>query len=190
MTPMSREAEQAKYLDCYKAPKYRMGRPRKEDAMLDLRNCPRGSYLDIGCGRGEMLDYAESIGFDPVRGLEIVPSLIDGERVVFGVGHDVPFPDSSFDVVSLFDVIEHLLPGDDEAVCREMARVARKHIILTANHHPSFCPVTGTDLHINRRPYEEWDRLFREWFPGTVIWLKGRNRKYVSEAWRVNLQPI
>jgi ubiquinone/menaquinone biosynthesis C-methylase UbiE len=183
---MSRLAEQAKYQACYQAENYRMGQLRMADARRDLEGCSRGSYLDIGCGRGEMLDYAESIGFLPVQGVEVVPALIDGARVVKGEAHALPFADNSFDVVSLFDVIEHLLPGDDEAVCREMARVARRHVVLTANNKPSHCPITKADLHINRRPYEEWDRLFREWFPGEVKWLRG-NRAYVSEGWRVDL---
>ena len=183
---MDRASEQLKYRDCYQAPNYRMGELRMQDARRDLESCSRGSYLDIGCGRGEMLAYAESIGFTEVKGVEVVPTLVDGERVVAGEAHDLPFPDNSFDVVSLFDVIEHLLPGDDEAVCREMARVARKHVVLTANNKPSHCPITKADLHINRRPYEEWDALFREWFPGNVTWLKG-NRTYVSPGWRIDL---
>lgn len=181
-----RHAEHLKYQEAYKAEQYAMGKPRMADAVRDLTDLPnRGSYLDIGCGRGEMLAHAERAGFDPVQGVEVVPALIDGERVVYGEAHDLPFEDQSFDVVTLFDVIEHLLPGDDEAVCREMARVARKHIVLTANNRPSKLK-DGTNLHINIRPYEQWDALFREWFPGKVMWLKG-GRKYVSEGWRVDL---
>jgi ubiquinone/menaquinone biosynthesis C-methylase UbiE len=182
---MSRESEQAKYQNCYQAPNYRMGQIRMKDALTDLDGCSRGSYLDIGCGRGEMLTHAEGMGFAPVQGVEVVPDLIDGVRVVRGEAHALPFADNSFDVVSLFDVIEHLVPGDDEAVCREMARVARKHVVLTANNKPSHCPITKADLHINRRPYEEWDALFREWFSGSVTWLKG-NRTYVSQGWRID----
>ena len=183
---MERQAEQLKYRDCYKAPNYKMGPYRMVDAKSDLAGCSRGTYLDIGCGRAEMLAYAESIGFTDARGVEVVPDLIDGVRVVAGEAHAMPFPDKSFDVVSLFDVIEHLVPGDDEAVCREMERVARKHVVLTANNKPSHCPITKVDLHINRRPYEEWDALFRKWFSGEVTWLKG-NRTYVSPGWRIDL---
>jgi ubiquinone/menaquinone biosynthesis C-methylase UbiE len=152
----------------------------------DLRALPiRGALLDVGCGRGEMLRNAERLGFAPVRGVEIVPELIDGTRVVRGEVHQLPFDDRQFNVVTMWDVIEHLVPGDDAAACREMARVARRHVLLTANNKSSLQP-DGTELHVNRRPYEEWDALFRGWFPGKVTWMKG-HRDYVSECWRVDL---
>ena len=183
----NREGEQQKYHAAYELPHYHMGTGRMADAVHDLSALPvRGSYLDVGCGRGEMLHHAASMGFVSVRGVEVVPELIDGTRIVRGEAHDLPFADKSSDVVTLFDVIEHLLPGDDEAVCREMARVARAHILLTANNRPSHMP-DGTDLHINIRAYDEWDRLFRDWFAGaTVTWNKGP-RQYVSEGWRIDL---
>lgn len=180
-----RETEHAKYLKAYKLPNYRMGEARKRDAAADLEALPaRGAYLDVGTGRGEMLTIAEGLGFSPVRGVEIVPELIDGVRVVRGEVHALPFPDKSFTVATLFDVIEHLIPGDDELACRELARVATNHILLTANNLPSK-KATGEELHINKRPYAEWDALFRQWFPGTVTWLKGH--EYVSEGWRIDL---
>lgn len=188
---LARQEEHAKYARAYAAPGYAMGAARKADACRDLAALPaRGAYLDVGCGRGEMLSFAKSIGFDPVRGVEVVPGLIDGDRVVRGEVHALPLPDKSVDVATLFDVIEHLVPGDDARACAELARVARRHVLLTANNRPSHLP-DGTDLHINKRPYEAWDRLFRAWFqdaaPGArVTWLKG-GRSYVSEGWRVDL---
>lgn len=181
----ARAAEHAKYVRAYGMNlKYRMKLDRRALAVADLAGLPvRGSLLDVGCGQGDMLEEAQRLGFDPVRGTEIVPSLIDGQRVVRAEVHALPFSDATFDVVTMWDVIEHLIPGDDEAACRELARVARKHVLLTANNRPSFNKA-GEDLHINRRPHEEWDALFRAWFPGKVIWLGG---KRVSEAWRVDL---
>jgi ubiquinone/menaquinone biosynthesis C-methylase UbiE len=183
----ARQAEFAKYERAYAHPKYRMKDARRDDAATDLAAlASRGSYLDVSCGRGEMLKVAESLGFKPVTGTEIVAELIDGQRVHYAQAHSLPFAPKSFDVVTMFDVIEHLVPGDDEAACREMKRVARKHILLTANNKPSFNK-SGDDLHINRRPYPEWYRLFGEWFDGCrVTWIRGA-RNYVSECWRVDL---
>lgn len=186
MIEAERKSEHQKYSRAYSHERYAMGQPRMADAVADLAAIPsRGAYLDVACGRGEMLRNAEALGFSPVQGIEIVPALIDGERVIYGEVHALPFPDKSFDVVTMLDVIEHLIPGDDERACRELARVARRHILLTANNRESKNFV-GEQLHINRRPYEEWDSLFRAWFPGTVTWIKG-HRNYISEGWRVDL---
>ncbi len=183
-----RRHEQEKYLRAFAIPTYAMGPQRKDDARRNLRMLPtRGSYLDVGCGRGEMVDYAKTIGFSPTLGVDIVPALIDGERVIYGEGHALPVADKSWDVVTLFDVIEHLLPGDDEAVCRELARVARRHILLTANNKESRLP-DGTELHINRRPHEEWECLFQAWFaPATMFHAPGRITYVVSPMWRIDL---
>src|SRR5262245_63959388 len=104
-----------------------MGPNRFHDAIRELRALPtRLSYLDVGCGRGEMLRQAQSLGFRLIHGLEVVPALIDNERVTYGEAYALPYDDHTWDVVVLFDVLEHLLPGDDEAACREAGRVARR----------------------------------------------------------------
>ncbi len=182
----ARAAEHEKYTRCYNKPNYRMSAPRMKDAVRDLRELPcRGSYLDVSCGCAEMLKNALNLGFASAKGTEIVTKLIDGERVIRAEVHDLPFDDGAFDVVSMFDVIEHLVPGDDELACRELARVAKSHVLITANNRPSMNHA-GDDLHINKRPYEEWDSLFRQWFdPHKVMWI--RNRDYVSEGWRIDL---
>ena len=186
-TDVERQSEHQKYFRAYKQPKYRMKVERMADAVdgLAALRKPRGSYLDVACGRGDMLNAARSLEFSPVMGTEIVPELIDGVTVVYAQCHALPFADKSFDVVSLYDVIEHLLPPDDEAVCREMARVARKHIFITANNKSSR-QKNGDELHINRRPYPEWDQLFHQWFPGGLV-VHLQAKQYISEPWRIDL---
>ena len=185
-----RRYEHEKYIRAYQTNSYAMGHARMLEAVTDLVNLgTRGSYLDVGCGRGEMLGHAKAMGFDPVRGVEVVPNLIDGTRVLRGEVHDLPFVDSMFDVVTMFDVIEHLLPGDDELACHELARVARRHILLTANNKPSQLAI-GEELHINRRPYDEWNALFHGWFGSGVTRLCStdqRRRHDFSPTWRVDL---
>lgn len=183
----ARRFEHEKYHRAYALnANYRMKRERMRDAINDVSSLPvRGSYLDVSCGRGEMLAAAKVLGFSPIMGTEIVPELI-GDNVLYGEVHSLPFADKEFNVVTMFDVIEHLVIGDDMNACMEMQRVARNHIVLTANNRPSFNKA-GDDLHINKRPYENWDRLFREWFHGhKVTWIKG-DRHYISEAWRIDL---
>jgi SAM-dependent methyltransferase len=94
-----------------------------------LPEAPPGGrrLLDVGCGTGTMvrelgrfgevrgLDADEqAVSFCRQRGLEAV-ELLEGDRL--------PFGDASFDVVSAFDVLEHL--DDDHAMAGELRRVLR-----------------------------------------------------------------
>ena len=118
--------------------RYRMKAERRADAVSDLAALPvRGAYLDVSCGQGDMLDEALKLGFAPVHGTEIVPALIDGHRVVRAEVHALPFADKSFDVV---DHVRRDRASDSRrrrTACRELARVARCHVLLTANNRPS-----------------------------------------------------
>lgn len=183
----AQKSEIAKYSATYRHPKYRMSDVRRAAACAEIeRTKCRDSYLDVGCGRGEMLFYARSIGFREVYGTEVVGDLLLQDGVVPAVAWDLPFQEHSVQVVTMFDVIEHLLPGDDERACREMARVASRTVLLTANNRPSFHE--GVELHVNRRRYPHWDALFREWFaPARVTWLRHRRAKH-SEMWRIDFE--
>lgn len=179
-----REAEREKYIHVYaNDPGYIVSRQRYEETIRGLEALPiRSSLLEVGCGQGRFLDYAETIGFCPVKGIEAVPQHCDGVRILEGYAHALPFTANSFDVACMFDVIEHLLPGDDEAACRELHRVARRHILITAANNKSVhC---GMDLHINKRPFDEWEHLFKRWMPGEVTRCPGPHR---SPMWRVDL---
>ena len=182
----ARAAEHEKYVRCYNQPNYRMGRRRMKEAYAVLEDLPtRGPYLDVSTGHGEMLTIARLIGYSHQNGTELVESLTDHPRVVRAEVHNLPFVSGRFQAVTMFDVMEHLLPGDDELACKELLRVSNKHIIVAVNNGHS-TNKSGDVLHINRRPYEEWDRLFREWFaPHKVMWVT--NKTSFSQIWRIDL---
>jgi SAM-dependent methyltransferase len=164
--------------------KYRMAPPRLKNFGDAVRDLPwRRSYLDIGCGRGEMLALAQEAGFRRVAGVEVVDALVS-DQVTKAPAWDLPFEAKTFEVVTMFDVIEHLLPGDDEAACREMLRVASKSILVAANSNSSVWQ--GIELHCNQRPPDVWDGLFREWFTGRVTWLRQKTFNG-TELWRIDL---
>ncbi len=190
----ARQVEIDKYKTKYSIdPKYRMGGTRQDDArrdLLDYRDAfGAGSYLDVSTGRGEMLEFARFAGFCPVTGTEVVPDLVDSSNAIeFAECYGLPFGDQSVDLVSCFDVLEHLLPGDEVRTMCELMRVAAKRVVVTVNNRPSVCRITGIDMHINIKPYAEWDELIRscasddeaEW---QVDWRD--DREYVSETFWV-----
>ena len=185
---LERERERAKYVHVYANMKaYRMGGIRKQDAAKDLiwaydHGCK--SYLDIGCGRAEMLDIAESIGFLMVAGTEIVPELCEHEHVMEFAIHELDGIISRYDFVSCFDVIEHVQPGDDESLIVHMGDLAISNLCLTANNRPSVDPTTGNDLHINIRSYPEWNQMIRDLLEPDWKVMQCKDKDYVSETWR------
>jgi len=99
---------------------------------------PRTHVLDLGCGRGGVVeliwrDVKLAAGLDPDE-----PSLTEhhepGLPVIRGRGEQLPFADQSFDLVVSLWVLEHVERPDD--VLREVHRVLRPgghFIFLTPN---------------------------------------------------------
>jgi 2-polyprenyl-3-methyl-5-hydroxy-6-metoxy-1,4-benzoquinol methylase len=73
----------------------------------------RPRLLDVGCGLGYFLDVAHDVGF-AVTGVEFNPGAIRTmkEKYAFQVYEgsldNIPISDGKFDVITMFDVIEHL----------------------------------------------------------------------------------
>lgn len=87
---------------------------------------PPGKLLEVGCGTGNVSNFLSLKGYN-VTGCEYYKDAIDlawpGFRIIRGDAENLPFPDDSFDVVGLFDVIEHL--EDDVPPLTEACRVAK-----------------------------------------------------------------
>lgn len=73
----------------------------------------KGKLLDIGCGEGTFLEVAQQRGWQ-VSGIEVTRSALElaGDRVgkdkVFEGFQSAGFDDNLFDLITLWDVIEHL----------------------------------------------------------------------------------
>lgn len=78
-----------------------------------MRFTERGSLLDIGCGRGLFLNMMKKAGFE-VKGVEFnketasYTKSVYGIDVVYGPPKSWGFNEGSFDVITLFHVLEHL----------------------------------------------------------------------------------
>ena len=84
--------------------------------------------LDVGCGSGTLLGLLKRRGFRPV-GVDFSPEAArvaateNGVRVIVGSLEQAGFPDESFDLVTLFHVMEHVT--NPRAVLAEVARILR-----------------------------------------------------------------
>ena len=96
----------------------------------------KGSLLDIGCCYGDFLNAARKRGFE-IRGIDISRRSIEAAKDLFGFKNiyaesidlfskrtDIP----KFDVVTFFDVIEHL--DDPRSFVREIAGVLKKNGLI------------------------------------------------------------
>ncbi len=78
-----------------------------------IKHKKSGRLLDVGCNYGIFLKLARDIGYD-VRGVDIsTPAALYGKErmgleIINGTIGDAKFPDEHFDVVTMFDVIEHV----------------------------------------------------------------------------------
>ena len=108
------------------------------EAMVRSHVTSNSSVLDLGCGRGGVVElfWREAklaAGLDPDS-----PSLSEhrapGMPVIRGVGERLPFIDESFDLIVCLWVLEHL--QDPAAMMREVHRVLRPgghFVFLTPN---------------------------------------------------------
>ena len=87
-----------------------------------------GLWVDIGCGRGELIDLAGRSGLAGM-GLDMErDGLRDLQRtgrpvLVADLGESLPFRDAALDGVTFVEVIEHIVHAED--LLAELARVIR-----------------------------------------------------------------
>ena len=106
---------------------------------VKCKSIPRDSkLLDIGCNTGSTIFNLHQYGFTNVYGVDVEKNSINhgkkiytqiSDRLVDYDGVKLPFEDNSFDVVTMFDVIEHIT-NVDQFIREEVRRVLTGHGIL------------------------------------------------------------
>ena len=101
------------------------------------------SVLEVGCGEGELAAHLWRQGPRPERfeicdveigGLspDLPPELVARPASIYAL----PWPDDAFDLVICCEVLEHL--HDPAAGLRELARVSRRHVLLSTPWEPAW----------------------------------------------------
>ena len=154
--------------------------------------------LDVGCNTG----YG-TVRFAPVAGrvvgVDVSPRAIDAARqrsldgrpeFVLTSGFELPFPDDSFDLVTSFQVLEHV--PDPLAYLREIERVARPGgtvILATPNAATRLDPgmTPWNRFHVHEYLADELRALLLEVFPDvSVLGMFGAPELYETEIRRVD----
>ncbi len=118
------------------------GFERSLDELFELA-APR-SVLDIGCGEGVLtLKWAQRLGSGRVVGIDLQDAKLEAqwqtrrrENLEFRAlpAERLPFDDDEFDLVAAIEALEHIPQA--ETTVAEMARVARRHLLVSVPREP------------------------------------------------------
>lgn len=106
-----------------------------------LVQCKPSRLLDVGTGEGELIStYVDAFGDIPMAAIDLPdPELATnwGHRStnnLFADAEKLPFPDSTFDMVTCIEVLEHV--PNPHLVMTEIARVASDRVLLSVPNEP------------------------------------------------------
>jgi ubiquinone/menaquinone biosynthesis C-methylase UbiE len=160
----------------------------------DRSGPPAELTLEVGCGEGVIAArmhrrWDQVVALDlPDAGLRADWHRLPGPSYLHASAHQLPFADDQFDVVVAAEVLEHL--PDPARGLEEMARVGRRHLVLSVPREPIFrsCNLVAgryvrelgnTPGHLNhwsRRGFVRFVsqvaeiRAVTSPFPWTVVW--------------------
>jgi ubiquinone/menaquinone biosynthesis C-methylase UbiE len=117
---------------------------------------PDHQLLDVGCGTGNILlmlqNFGHAVGVDssPVA-LEFCRSRNLTDLYLTQPGEPLPFDENTFDIVTAFDLLEHI--DNDLTFLKELRRVSRNggKILIIVPAHPQLWSDHDVALHHKRR---------------------------------------
>lgn len=131
--------------------------------------------LDVGCSSGALLAVARQLGYLP-SGVEIARKAAEtaqraGFEVFCGLLHDARFPDAAFDVITAFELLEHL--NDPLLLLNECSRILKPEGILIVNT-PNASSWTAGVMR------ESWDGFNLSSMGGHVSFFSPRSLAYLA----------
>jgi len=115
--------------------------PRVNKVLGFLKGIAFESLLDVGSGRGVfLLPFIDEFPYVQVNSIDILDKRIDllSDLVCGGIERlrvekadlcDMPYPENSFDVVTLLEVLEHI-PNVEKAI-QSAVSMAKKYVVVT-----------------------------------------------------------
>lgn len=174
--------ERAKYEGIYssgKLPKYGHSNHGAQALPL-LTKWQPDTLLDVGCGYNEFVTAARAA----MPGLQAtgVDFACPGADLVCDAAQ-MPFGNKAFDVITSFDMLEHVTPDQVDAVLAEFARVSRR-FIFSISHVPSVNKWLGETLHPTVQSEAWWMRRIMR-AGGMALKKEGR---YITGTWQPTLR--
>tara|TARA_R110002051_G_scaffold324991_1_gene425066 strand:+ start:318 stop:1040 length:723 start_codon:yes stop_codon:yes gene_type:complete len=90
------------------------------------------SILDVGCGQNNFTKWCRENNIRSM-GVDISSPKAD----IVAPAHNIPVEDKSFDYITCFDVMEHLLEEEIDEALKEFTRIARRGLLFCISYEPS-----------------------------------------------------
>lgn len=128
------------------------------DCLLQLNLPTQANVLEVGCGTGGNLNMLEQFGL--VHGIEMDPQALNlanqksSHRHLLTQGKcpdDLDFGDKTFDLICLFDVLEHIEHDTQTLAFLKKRLSPNGKIIITVPAHPWMFGPHDQHLHHHRR---------------------------------------
>lgn len=121
--PADKSFFQKRYDNTWFDPEFEVGSVRKSEILEDIfrvikKYQPEGKLLDVGSFAGKLLHFAKDKGYTP-EGVEVNPKLAKFTEETLGFHvynseiQNVELPSNYFEVVTIIDVLEHLVGPRD-----------------------------------------------------------------------------
>lgn len=141
------------------------------------------NVLDVGCGMGYMVLFLRKLGID-AYGMEISPYALehapDAVKAFLKEGdiRKLPFKDNSFDLVTSFNVLEHVHEDDLYTAVKECTRVSRQFQLhrMYTKENTLLHRVLGTDL-------SRVSVFDKQWW--STYWKKMHLKEIAGKWWRL-----
>jgi len=149
--------------------------------------------LDIACGTGYGTSELASMAATAV-GIDRAPEAIRYAQSHYrrpylsylqASAHELPFPDSSFDLVTAFEVIEHLADWQQLLVeARRLLRPGGQFVVSTPNklYYAQSREQAGPNpFHEHEFTFEEFEAALRQFFPAVTLFVQNHTEAVVFQ---------
>lgn len=126
--------------------------------------------LDVGCGKGHLVYFLRKLGV-AAYGLEISEyarkQALSAVKpyIKHGDIRHIPYEKNEFDLVTVFNVLEHVYEDDIAKAVSECRRVSKQYVLfkMYTRENEWLHPYYGTDLsRVSIFTQEVWERYFKE----------------------------
>ncbi|MEQ1946194.1 MAG: class I SAM-dependent methyltransferase [Bryobacteraceae bacterium] len=165
------------------------------------RFAARGDVLDIGSGTGYGTAELAQEGHS-AQGIDVSPDAIAYAQSNYPLTNvkyyeasatNIPIADSSFDLITAFEVIEHL--DDYRALLKEARRLLRHAglFLVSTPNKLYYTESRGTEgpnpYHTHEFTYEEFQAALAEYFPHAIVFLQNRMEAFAFYP-HATYQPV